>query len=633
MGQLNYTTVKTNELLEKIEGFPESVSDGKTPVFVIGTVSTLDPGMSATASVTQDGVDDQGNPKYKLNFGIPKGLDGAGGGGGGVADSVQWANVLNKPTWLNRSTKPTYTASEVGALPATTIIPSKVSQLTNDSGFLTSSGFKTINGQSIVGSGNISITGGGGTTVTSTAWADITGKPAWIGPTKPTYTASEVGALPASTTIPSKTSQLFNDSDYTTSTSFKTINGESIVGSGNIVIESSGGGGTPSGGTGNVKVTNASDLGKDYYYAFKPSENGSAEGTFSLIPDATESKEGLMSASNYRKLYDMKPVIALPIAVLGYNAETTSETIEAMLQTAFGMTTGSTAVYFIYIAGTLQGEYNSSFQKFYIGDRECMLGGNVVEDGSSVSQATLEFSYVDGGKLHTVAITLVVSSESGDKTYTYSAKVLESGDDTYYLPAQIVSLSSGASKAEIDNAFGGEGKFSEAITAALNKKKLYIYSNASCLIPVSSNSLVGLIGKLSFLYAELSSGTERIKTIEGDSVRVIYPSGYPLNSSLLDLLPSSTSDEISTAVGGELGLKAIIQAVKDGNRLFFRETGENDVVSLAYLYSVNYSVSDNGDMSFAFGYCVYAVLGFSNIGFAINYTKSSNTFTCNKTTA
>lgn len=41
------------------------------------------------------------------------------------------------PSWAKQSKKPTYTASEVGALPATTTIPSKTSQLANDSGFLT----------------------------------------------------------------------------------------------------------------------------------------------------------------------------------------------------------------------------------------------------------------------------------------------------------------------------------------------------------------------------------------------------------------------------------------------------------------------------------------------------------------
>lgn len=101
----------------------------------------------------------QWNPKYKLNFGIPKGYDGGGSSGGGIADSVQWDNVLNKPSWVNSSTKPTYTAEEVGALPSTTTIPSKTSQLTNESGYTTSSSFKTINSESIVGSGNIEISG------------------------------------------------------------------------------------------------------------------------------------------------------------------------------------------------------------------------------------------------------------------------------------------------------------------------------------------------------------------------------------------------------------------------------------------------------------------------------------------
>lgn len=41
------------------------------------------------------------------------------------------------PQWAKAQNKPTYTASEVGALPSTTAIPSKTSDLTNDSGFIT----------------------------------------------------------------------------------------------------------------------------------------------------------------------------------------------------------------------------------------------------------------------------------------------------------------------------------------------------------------------------------------------------------------------------------------------------------------------------------------------------------------
>jgi hypothetical protein len=161
MGVISKTTEEINTLLDKVEGMPDEGVSGKTPVLETGSTTTLDPGQNATSEVVANGTDESGNPKYKLNFGIPRGYDGSSMGGGGVADSVQWANVLNKPTWVNSATKPTYTATEVGALPVDTIIPSKTSQLANDSGYVTSSTLKTINGQSIVGEGNIEISGTG----------------------------------------------------------------------------------------------------------------------------------------------------------------------------------------------------------------------------------------------------------------------------------------------------------------------------------------------------------------------------------------------------------------------------------------------------------------------------------------
>lgn len=80
-------------------------------------------------------------------------------------------------------------ASDVGALPDDTSIPSKVSDLTNDSGFLTAE-----------------------TDPTVPSWAKADNKP--------TYTASEVGALPDDTSIPSKTSDLTNDSNYVADASY-----------------------------------------------------------------------------------------------------------------------------------------------------------------------------------------------------------------------------------------------------------------------------------------------------------------------------------------------------------------------------------------------------------------------------
>lgn len=50
---------------------------GKTPQFSMGTVTTLEAGVSAIVTVSDDGTDDGGNPKYKINFAIPRGNPGA----------------------------------------------------------------------------------------------------------------------------------------------------------------------------------------------------------------------------------------------------------------------------------------------------------------------------------------------------------------------------------------------------------------------------------------------------------------------------------------------------------------------------------------------------------------------------
>lgn len=60
------------------------------------------------------------------------------------------------PSWAKASTKPTYTASEVGALPDTTTIPANTSDLNNDSGFISadSSGNVSLSGSITTGGHN-----------------------------------------------------------------------------------------------------------------------------------------------------------------------------------------------------------------------------------------------------------------------------------------------------------------------------------------------------------------------------------------------------------------------------------------------------------------------------------------------
>ena len=111
------------------------------------------------------------------------------------------------PAWAKAPNKPSYTAQEVGALPASTQIPSKTSQLQNDSGFITEH-------QSLDGYATESWVEGKGylkheTDPSVPSWAKQ--------PTKPRYTASEVGALPDTTPIPvvpTKVSAFDNDAGY-----------------------------------------------------------------------------------------------------------------------------------------------------------------------------------------------------------------------------------------------------------------------------------------------------------------------------------------------------------------------------------------------------------------------------------
>lgn len=110
------------------------------------------------------------------------------------------------PEWAKAEEKPAYTASEVGALPSTTVIPSKLSELTADDEHetVTKEEKQAWNAKSDF----------------SGEYRDLRGKPElaeWaLQSKKPTYTAEEVGALPVGTKIPSKTSDLQNDSGFLT---------------------------------------------------------------------------------------------------------------------------------------------------------------------------------------------------------------------------------------------------------------------------------------------------------------------------------------------------------------------------------------------------------------------------------
>lgn len=110
-------------------------------------------------------------------------------------------------------------ADDVGALPDSTAIPTKTSDLTNDSGFITSSSVPTKVSDLTNDAGYI--TGYTETDPTVPSWAKQS--------SKPSYTAQEVGALPSSTAIPSKTSDLNNDSGFITASQVPTYTATSPI--------------------------------------------------------------------------------------------------------------------------------------------------------------------------------------------------------------------------------------------------------------------------------------------------------------------------------------------------------------------------------------------------------------------
>ena len=95
----------------------------------------------------------------------------SGSGGGGVqsdwaeTDDQSMSYIKNKPELSVVATSGNY--DDLLNKPT---IPTLTSELTNDSNFLTESNLKTINGESIVGEGNLEIQGGG--TQVQSDWAE-----------------------------------------------------------------------------------------------------------------------------------------------------------------------------------------------------------------------------------------------------------------------------------------------------------------------------------------------------------------------------------------------------------------------------------------------------------------------------
>lgn len=539
MGVINKTTEEINTLLDKVEGMPEEGVVGKTPVLETGTTTTLEAGSEATSEVVANGTDESGNPKYQLNFGIPKGYDGSGGsGGGGTADSVQWANVLNKPSWVNSSTKPSYTAAEVGALPAETTIPSKTSELDNDSKFVKKTELKTINGNSIVGSGNIEISGTGSGIADAPSDGQTYGRKNgnWAAITSSTGGSVDISDIANRLIQITEISGTCTDEDYNT-------------------------------------LKEYADNGTVTYINY--------EGT-SLMVD-TKNFSGTI--------------------ILSYSIE------------------GESGISFVAIT-IVSSKQVTLTQKNILPDTKIGLGflGTYTKP-TSYSAISKEDSISTAiGKLE----ARLGTSGGGS-----------SSDDIYYLPTAVLTLDTQATEEEIEEAFGGSDKKTELINAIKAGKKIYIQGNETySSIPVFAYNLFNIQAYISFIKESIaSSEIVNITFANHSSIKVISTGGYKVDGRVNLLTSSSTTDEISTALGGISGIKKLKKAVEDGNSIYttFYYDSSTEITSARFNLSVVILSDESKYEIIISGVQGESFLSMLNVGYLyISYEISSNTFTCQR---
>lgn len=131
---------------------PSKTSDLTNDSGYITGYTETDPVFSASAAsgITSSNISTWNGKYTKPSGGIPKtDLASAVQTSLGLADTALQSFTETDPTvpsWAKQASKPTYTASEVGALPSTTVIPSALSDLTNDmtvSDFTNDAGYLT----------------------------------------------------------------------------------------------------------------------------------------------------------------------------------------------------------------------------------------------------------------------------------------------------------------------------------------------------------------------------------------------------------------------------------------------------------------------------------------------------------
>lgn len=383
--------------------------------------------------------------------------------------------------------------------------------------------------------------------------------------------------------------------------------------------------GNPGDGSGNVNVTNGVSLETGKQYAFKPQAAGSVMGTFVEVEAS--------GSVDITEIYNR-------IAEAGYNGTISQEDFNSLKgyieagSTLYVNNVGNgSLVNYIYSSGfylIIYLPYSTSglmYNIIYISEeRRITVTGKIVPFMDVISNMNLN-DYEKPSSYSPISSTDSIQSAIGKLEY----KVTEEGgsDDTYWVVGNnLIGLGSGATHEEILTALGGD---IEPITnAVIAGKKVFIRYNlvdSLCLtIPVSA--YVVATGVIRFLFTRPNAGymidllCSTTATAQS-YVKIIYLSGYTLDGSFATLTKESDSQAISDAVGGESGMKEIIHAVNDGNRLVVRGTTGMNIDLLCF----GALEKENGDMNISVSAIGYGLFGGVISYVIIDYIKSNDLFT------
>ena len=343
----------------------------------------------------------------------------------------------------------------------------------------------------------------------------------------------------------------------------------------------------------------------------------------------------VMSESDKKKLEQVKTIVSFSHTFENLTETSTADDIKAEFKKVnfsdIDVSSDEGLMYILIAYGLAYGDDQSinTNDQIFIGNKSCLVNGSYIQEGTKTT-ATLELSYIHNpGKLRTTIITGTIDETN---TYAFSCKVTESGDDEYYLPYDLATITSTESKENILSKLGGSEGVKKISNAIYKGKKIFIESYGMVgKTPVSSLNFI-IQSWISYAVPTTTNeGTNLIyvKVSSNPEVKIVHTYGYKLPVEFFALQSSSTSDEISTAVDGEEGLKKIVKAAQDGNR-FWIETNKGDLASIQrvdLMVVTCYRDNSTGDMTIGFfGKMAYLWGGMGGI-ILISYIKSSNTFT------